>query len=168
MIRTYHASASAADPDSSAARGLRAAIARRAQAKAPTKPTATAKPAPVASAPKPAAKWSPELAASPAARAMTQRAIDVAGSPHFEGNRDLAVQLLGNAKLSGAEIVACLALAGSQTEAEADAALADMKGALADASQRNTVTASAIGTGPSRAAKIWETAYTRTFGEEGE
>lgn len=153
----------------SAKEGLRNAMARNsAKARAAAKPATKAKPEPVASAPKPSAKWSPEIAASPAARAAQQRVMEIMDSPHFETHRALALKLIQNPKLSGSEICSMLALAGSKTEAERDAALADMQAALDDASQRNTVTASAIGTGPSRAARIWDAAYARTFGEAGE
>ena len=126
------------------------------------------KPAPAAPKAKGSTPWSPEIAASPAAKAATQRALDVAGSPHFEANRDLAVQLLGNPKLSGAEILACLALAGSKSRAHADAALAEMKAALSDAAENNPKHGGTKGAGTARAARIWESAYARTFGEAGE
>lgn len=104
--------------------------------------------------------WSPEIAASPAAKAATQRALDVAESPHFEANRDLAIQLLGNPKLSGAEIVAMLDLAGAKDGAGQDAALADMRAALASARALSGGPPPApVGKGRSQA--IWDRAYAK-------
>lgn len=163
MIRAYVAGARSADTP--AARALKAKLAAKSGGKAMAEP----KPALVAPAPKPKAKWTPEIAASSPARAVTQKAIDMMSHPNFEGHRALALKLFQNPKLSGREICSMLALAGSKTEAESDAALAEMQAALADARQSNSgSTTSTSGGGSSRAAAIWAKAHERAFGELGE
>lgn len=116
-----------------------------------------AKPEPATVNGKASLSWSPEIAASAGAKAATQRALDVAGSPHFEANRTLAIKLLGNDKLSGAEIVAMLDLTGAKDRAGQDAALEDMRAALAEAGAQNAGPApAAVGTARSQA--IWDRA----------
>lgn len=150
MQGNYTPLANSADPNTPAAKGLRAALNRR-KASASPAPAAIAPSAPKAPI-KPKAEWSPEIAASPAAKAETQRAVAVMRSPQFEQHRDLAMQLFRNPKLSGGEIVALLALAGSSSEAEADAALADMKSALAAAAAQHGSTATPVS---NTASAIW-------------
>lgn len=163
MNRTHAGRARSADTP--AAKALKAKLAAKSGGKAMAEP----KPAPFAPAPNPKAKWTPEIAASKAARGVTQKAIDVMSHPSFAGNRDLALKLFQNPKLSGREICSMLALAGSTTEAEGDAALAEMQAALADARQSNSdSTISASGGGSSRAAEIWAKAQERAFGGLGE
>ena len=158
MNRTY----------TSAATGLRAALARNAAAKALAKSPAKANPAPVAPAPKAKAKRSPALTASPEYRAETQRAIDVINSPHFAANRDLAITLYKNPRLSAAEIASMLSLAGAGSATEENAALADMKAALAEARQRNGASAGTAESNPSKAADIWARAHAKVAGELGQ
>ncbi len=111
--------------------------------------------------------WSVEIASTTAAKAATAKALAVMESPHFEARRDLAVSLLKKGNMCAEEICSILAIA-STSGAEQNAALADLKAALADAAEKNAESANASGTGPSRAARIWESAYARTFGEAGE
>ncbi|MBA4007434.1 MAG: hypothetical protein C0486_01475 [Erythrobacter sp.] len=161
-------------PDTPAKLGLRAALARRrgklaaSAAPAPHKATGTANPAPVALAPKPKAKQSSALTASPEYRAETQRAIDVINSPHFAANRDLAITLYKNPRLSAAEITSMLALAGAGSATEENAALADMKAALAEARQRNGASAGTVESDPSKAADIWARAHAKVATEMGQ
>lgn len=156
MITTYKAGSRAAASETSAANGLRAALNRR---------KANASPAPAASAPapiKPKLSWSPEIAASAAARAATERAVAVMRSQQFERHRDLAMQLFRNPKLSGGEIVAMLALAGSSSEAESDAAVAEMKAALAAAAAQHGGAAKAQA---NTASAIWDRAVAKVKAE---
>lgn len=129
----------------------------KAPAPATSTATATAKGSP----------WSVEIASSTAAKAATAKALAVMESPHFEARRDLAVSLLKKGNMCAEDICSILAIA-STSGAEQNAALADLKAALADAAEKNEESANASGTGPSRAARIWESAYARTFGEAGE
>ena len=160
MQGNYTPLANAADPSTPAAKGLRAALNRR-KASASPAPAAIAPAAPKAPI-KPKAEWSPEIAASPAAKAETQRAVAVMRSPQFEQHRDLAMQLFRNPKLSGGEIVAMLALAGSSSEAESHAAVAEMKAALAAAGAQHNGTAAAQS---NSAAAIWDRAIARVKAE---
>lgn len=111
--------------------------------------------------------WSPAIAASPAAKAATQRVLDVMGSQHIAGREKLAVTLLGNRKLEASEIVSMLALAGAQDGAGQDAALADIRATLAEVRALNASAAPAAVV-PGRAAEIWERAYAKLESAEFE
>lgn len=110
---------------------------------------------------RPKAKWSAELAASPEARAEKQRAIDVINSPHFAANRDLAITLYRNPKLSAGEINSMLALAAAENPTEENAALTDMRAALAQARERNGAIAGSQESNPAKAADLWARAYAK-------
>lgn len=156
--------ADASIPETNAARGLRAALARHGKLKANAAPAAPAPaPATPATPAKPVMKWTASIGASAEARAVTQRAIDVMDSPHFAAHRDLAVSLFKNPRLSGAEICSILALTGATGAAEQETAMADMKAALSQA--RASVGGSNPTASPASAsAAIWDKAIAAALG----
>lgn len=162
MITIYKAGTGsrAAASETSAAKGLRAALNRR-EASASPAPAAIASAAPKAPI-KPKAEWSPEIGASAEAKRATARAIAVMSSEHFAGRTNLAADLLRNPKLSAGEIIGILKLAGSRTQAAQNSALDEMRAALAET---RALHGGAAPTQSSSTAAIWDRAIARVAAE---
>lgn len=158
--------AKASSPDTSAARGLRAALARGRRLKAGAAPASPAPVAPAMPANAGIGGWIPKTAAEKQGfKIGTDRAIDVINSPHFAAHRDLAITLYRNPKLSAAEIHSILALAAAENPAEENKALADMKAALEQA-RASVGGSNPIGSPASASTAVWEKAIAAVFANE--
>jgi hypothetical protein len=144
--------------DTPAARGLRAALARRGKLKASASPAA-----PALAKPKATAKvWREPKTEAEIARfnAANARIQAVMAHPAFTAHSKVAAKLLMNPRLSAAEISNLLDLAASTTPAEMDSALSAMQAALAEQRIHNP-NATAIGSQSASSGGIWERAYAK-------
>jgi hypothetical protein len=147
--------------DTPAARGLRAALARRGNLKAGAAPAAPT-PAPAASAKPKATVWrEPQTEAEKARFAAANARIQaVMAHPAFTAHGKVAAKLLMNPRLSAAEIANLLDLAASTTPAERESALSAMQAALAEQRIHNP-SATAISSQSASSGGVWERAYAK-------
>lgn len=145
--------------------GLRNALARRGKIAASPAPAAIAPAsakAPAKSAQAGIGSWIPKTAAEKASfKIGTDRVLAVMNHHSFPGREKLAVTLLCNPRLSAPEIGTLLAVADAAPDKQ-DAALADMRAALAEAKRHNANAASgAVKPTLSGSAAVWAKAYER-------
>lgn len=167
MIRTYQAGTRADDPGTPAARGLKAALARNAKLKAEKERASAAAPAAAAPAKaptKPASAgiggWIPKTAAEKATFKIEMgRALDVMAHPSFARHQKLAVKLLGNHRLSAAEIGSLLVVADAAPNKQ-ESALAEMQAVLAEQKALNAG-AQVQPRGSTGSAAIWDKAIAK-------
>jgi hypothetical protein len=154
-------------PETPAARGLKAALARRAAQKANATP-APATPAPIAPAKPKAKTWHPPKTEAEKAAFNTAngRVLAVMAHPAFAGHSKTAAKLLSNPKLSAAEIGNLLDVAAADTPAKQQSALTEMQAALAEAKSLNAG-APIQPRGSTASAKVWADAHAKVLGEQG-
>jgi hypothetical protein len=155
---------SAKGPETNAARGLRAALARNAARKAGAAATAPA--APITPTKPKARTWIPPKTEAEKARFATAngRVLAVMQHPAFASHSKLAAKLLGNAKLSAKEIGTILDIAAADTPAAQESAFASMQAALAEA--RANAGGTPIASPASGSAALWDRAIAKVFGAE--
>lgn len=165
MIRTYMAGSRADDPETSAARGLKSALARNAKQKAEKGRASAAAPvaaAPIAPAKAKAKTWQPpktEAEKATFAR-VHERVKAVIGHPAFGQHQSMAIKLFANPRLSIAEIGNLLDFAAADTPAKQDAALSEMQAVLAEQKAFNSG-APVQSRGATGSAGVWERAYSK-------